>query len=449
MRPLTITTPKGMVEIFGKPLLYWIIKRLPVEITELIIVVGYKGDQIKKYFGETFEGRPITYIHQEKATGTAHALALCKHLLKPTESFLFLYADDLHSTAAMQRLIKQPLGVLVEEHKDPSRFGVVEADAKGRVVSMEEKPAKPKSNLVAVGVFMLDSRVFNYEPPRHANGEYFLHDQVAKMIHDHEVIIERTDFWHPIGYPHDIDAAEHLLRKEQKLSVAEQKTPVIIIAGGKGTRLPSQEQDKPKCLVEVAGKPILGWQIDELRSQGFTNIRLSLGYKAEMVVEWLKKSGNQNIGYSIETEPLGTGGGLRLAAQGTTTPFIAFNCDDIANVNFSALIRHSCGGAFNVITGVQFDGAYTFDSLVCDDYKRICEFKQRSQEVGSAVVNIGHYYLLPDVSAGMPEKFSNEKDLFPKLAKEGKLVLHSHTGYWLTANNADQIKSAREFFTKK
>ena len=442
MRPLTLETPKQMIDVLGKPLLYWIIKRLPAEITELVIVVGYKGDQIKKYFGERFEGLPITYVTQEKPTGTAHALALCRHLLGADERFLFIYADDLHDTAAMSRLLKHPMGVLAKAHPDPSRFGVIEADKQGRVLSMEEKPAKPKSNLVAVGVFVLDSRVFDFEAPRHTSGEYFLHDQVAKMIGSHNIVMEQADFWHPVGYPHDVDAAEKILAHPPK----DHDTPVILIAGGKGTRLPEAEQNKPKCLVEVAGKPILEWQIEELRKQGFTNIRLALGYKAEMVVEWLKKSGNQNVTYSIEPEPLGTGGGMKLAAEGIRVPFLAFNCDDLADVSFAGLIRHSCSGRYNVITGVQFDGAYTFDSLVCDEHKKVCEFRQRSQEVGSAVVNIGHYYLLPEALADMPRSFSNERDLFPKLAKEGKLVLATHTGYWLTANNAEQIEGARKHF---
>jgi NDP-sugar pyrophosphorylase family protein len=68
--------------------------------------------------------------------------------------------------------------------------------------------------------------------------------------------------------------------------------------------------------------------------------------------------------------------------------------------------------------------------------------------VGDAMVNIGHYYLRPDIFDGTPDSFSSEKDLFPRLAKEGKLVLYTHTGYWLTANNAEQIKGTRDFFAK-
>ncbi len=445
MRPLTLETPKCMVEVLGRPLLEYIIEGLPAEITELIIVVGYKGEQIKKHFGERFAGRPIEYVWQEKPLGTGHALHLCKHLIKPGEKFLYMLADDLHSTEAMRRLIKHGLGVLVREHEDPTKFGVLEVDARDRILGIEEKPKEPKTNLVAVGVYVFDSTFFDYPMPISHRGEYEYIEPLVAMIKEKDVFVERTDFWHPVGYPHDIDEAERIL----STSPSPRNVPVIIIAGGRGTRLPEHEQDKPKCLVEIAGKPILAWQLEELQKQGFSNIRISLGYKAEMVIAWLKENDHQNVVCSIEKEPLGTGGGLRLAAEGITTPFIAFNCDDLADVNFSALIRHGCSGKYNVITGVQFDGAYTFDSLVCDDFRRVCEFKQRSTEIGSAIVNIGHYYLLPSVFDAMPKVFSNERDLFPKLAAAGSVVLHTHTGYWLTANNAEQIKGARAFFAKK
>lgn len=450
MRPLTLEKPKGMTEIFGRPLLAYIIERLPSEITEIILVIGYKGEQIKEYFGNEFAGRPITYVWQEKPLGTGHALHLCKDRIGKGERFLYMLADDLHSTEAVSRLIKHGLGVLVHEHKDPSRFGVLEVDAQGRILGIEEKPKQPKTNLVAVGVYVFDSTFFDYPMPISGRGEYEYIEPLQAMIKQRDIFIERTDFWHPIGFPHDIDAAERAISKTQGAGDAlAKKTPVIIIAGGKGTRLPLEEQDKPKCLVEIAGKPIIQHQIDMVRSQGFENIIVSLGYKGEQVVQWLKESGYENVQCILEKEPLGTGGGIKLAAAGIKTPFIAFNCDDLADVNLAALIRHGMGGKYNVMSGVKFDAAHTFDSLVCDEFKKICEFKQRSPEVADATVSIGHYYLLPEIFEGTPSSFSIERDLFPKLAKEGRLVLHAHTGYWVTANNEEQIKSARDFFAKK
>lgn len=449
MRPLTLETPKPMVDILGRPLLVWIVEALPAEITELVFVVGYKAEQIQKYFGEKYEGRSVRYVYQEKPLGTGHALMLCKDFIAPGEKFLFMIGDDLHSPVSIKKLISEEFAMLVHEHENPRAFGVVEVDSHDRVIGFEEKPERPKSNLVSPAVFVMDDRIFKYPPVLHPKGEYFAVDQINQMMKDVPLRAIRSDFWHPVGEPHQITTAEQaLLARGARHEAQKNATPVVIIAGGKGTRLPAEEQYKPKCLVEVAGKPILAHQLDLLRAQGFENITLSLGYKAQMVVDWLKSSGNESVKYVVETEPLGTGGGLRLAAGNFKEPFIAFNCDDLADVDFAGMIRHSCGGKYNVIVGMKFTAAQTFDSLICDEYKRVCEFRQRSTEIGDAIVNIGHYYLLPDIFDGMPAAFSNERDLFPRLAAAKKLVLQTHTGYWLTANNAEQIAGAREFFKK-
>ena len=449
MRPLTLETPKPMIRVLGKPLLHWIIESLPSEITELIIVVGYKGEQIKEYFGNRFEGRSVSYVWQEKPLGTGHALHLCKEFIQPGERFLFMFADDLHSAGAIKRLVQRGVGILAQEYEDPRPFGVLEVDAQDRVIGIEEKPKQPKSNLVAVGVYVFDSTFFKHPMPLSARGEYEYIEPLRAMLREMAVVVERTDFWHPIGQPHQIDSAERILAGTQKLLHPYADTKVIIIAGGRGTRLPAQEQDKPKCLVEVAGKPILAWQLENIRRQGFHRIHLALGYKAEAVIAWLTQSKNMDITYTVEEKPLGTGGALKLAMGEERKPFIALNADDLADVNYESLIRHSLGDKHSVVAGRAIDDVRTFGSLVCDDYKRICDFKEKSPEPQSGVVSIGHYYLTPDVFVGMPEAFSIERDVFPKLAAALKLILCSHAGnYWLTTNTAEQLAEARNYFAK-
>ncbi|MEK7555089.1 MAG: sugar phosphate nucleotidyltransferase, partial [Patescibacteria group bacterium] len=358
---------------------------------------------------------------------------------------------DLHSPKAIEKLIRNhELGLLVTEHPNPSRFGVVYTDAKGNVTEMVEKPEAPKSNLVTIGVYVLDDRIFKYKLVRHERlGEYFLPELFQQLLKEYPMTVEKSDFWHPIGYPKDVESAEMIIRKQGEGNMRENKTPVFIIAGGKGTRMPESEKDKPKVLVEIAGHPMLHWQIEELRKQGFSNITLSLGYRAETVVEWLKKSGNHDIRYVIEPEPLGTGGGLKLAIAGIKEPFLAMNADDIADVNFRALIRHGGDGRWNVLTGFQITDARAFGLLKCDEYKKICSFEEKKPDAtDGGLVNIGHYYLLPDVFDGTPDAFSIEHDVFPRLASAGKLLLYDHPGYWLPTGTTEQLAMTREYFAK-
>ncbi len=216
MRPLTLKKPKPMLELLGKPILHHIWELLPREINEVILVVGYKAEQIRAYFGDRFLGKKLTYVIQQEKKGTADALFLARPHLDPKEKFLLLYADDLHSKESIEKCLATEQGILVYPVKNPKEFGVVITDKKGNIADIEEKPKAPKTNIAAVGVYVLDSRIFNYPPTRSENGEYYLTSMIAKMLKDHPVQAVETSFWHPIGYPDDLAAAERILQKRKK-----------------------------------------------------------------------------------------------------------------------------------------------------------------------------------------------------------------------------------------
>lgn len=219
MRPLTENVPKPMLPLLGKPLLEHLLESLPKEIDEVVLVVGYRAEKIREYFGERFGRFHIRYVYQEKPLGTAHALTLArKHLSKGR--FLSLYADDLHGREDFEHLLEHPLSVLVKKVKNPERFGVVALGKKGAVVSITEKPSQPESDLVVTGPAVLDERIFDYEPMRHDTGEYFLSEAIGMMVREHPVKAVEQVLWIPIGYPEDLARAEALLAsvaRERKL----------------------------------------------------------------------------------------------------------------------------------------------------------------------------------------------------------------------------------------
>ena len=113
----------------------------------------------------------------------------------------------------------------------------------------------------------------------------------------------------------------------------------IILAGGLGTRLQSVVSDVPKCMAEVAGKPFLSYLFDYAKKQQFDHLILSLGYKSEVVLQWLDgKSYPFRISYIVEDSPLGTGGAIKLAFDKVETDkaFI-FNGDTFFNVDTALL----------------------------------------------------------------------------------------------------------------
>ncbi len=211
LRPLTLDRPKPMVLLKGKPLLAHIIDILPPEIDELIIVTGYLGEMIKDHFGEEYQAKKINYIEQCEPRGTAYATLLCQPFIKAGEKFLLLFADDLHSANSLKSALEHPLAIVTKETSTPEQFGIVEHDYNHRVIGIEEKPEEPKSNLAAVGVYVLDDRIFNMPMPTEKNGEIYLTEMIAELAREHEVRAVISDFWHPIATPEDLLAAEKIL----------------------------------------------------------------------------------------------------------------------------------------------------------------------------------------------------------------------------------------------
>lgn len=213
MRPLTLERPKPLIAVAGRPILGHIIDALPKEIDEVIFVVGYKAEMIKEHFGKTYNGRSITHVHQRTVTGTAGALRLAKPFLK-NGRFMLMCGDDIHGGDAIKEALSYPLALLVAEHSNPSKFGVIELATDGSLAHIVEKPDVPPSNLVSTGAMVLDDRIFEYEAKRHGNGEYYVPDALNLLAKDHRVAVVRQNIWIPIGYPEDIPIAEKRLRKK-------------------------------------------------------------------------------------------------------------------------------------------------------------------------------------------------------------------------------------------
>ena len=221
MRPLTENKPKPLLTVGGKTILEQIVSRLPEEVNELILVIGYLGQQIIDFCGEEFLDRKVQYVWQERKLGTYHALKICESHIEEGERFLMLFADDIHGGEGIEECLKYERALIVEETNEPWKFGIVELADDKSIINIVEKPPRlpagrenPPSNLASTGVLLLDSRIFNYEADLHPNGEYYLTSALSKMLKDgHKVYAVKSTLWLPIGYPEDIQKAEEELEK--------------------------------------------------------------------------------------------------------------------------------------------------------------------------------------------------------------------------------------------
>jgi len=214
LRPLTEDTPKPLIKVSGKPLLDHIVESLPSSVDELIIVTGYLEEKIKKHCGDNFHGRKVTYVHQEEQKGTAHALWLCKDLLKGNGRFLFMFADDLHGPTDIARATSYSRSMLTLTTESPEKFGIVVRHPDGTLAEMIEKPEHPPSNLASTGVMVLDDNIFKFDPfATETKGEYYLTDVIAEYAKEYPIAVVEQSMWIPIGYPEDIQKAEYILEK--------------------------------------------------------------------------------------------------------------------------------------------------------------------------------------------------------------------------------------------
>lgn len=212
LRPLTDDKPKGMVLLNGKPLLEYVLEQLPDAVTDIIIIIGYRGEKIQEYFGSEWRGKSVHYIVQEKQIGTWNAVYLAKELIN--EKFIMLYGDDIGDKQAFTKGTEYEYCLFVAEKEHPERYGVVALNQDGTLKEVVEKPENPVGNLVNSGAMILSPDMFSITPFPHLRlGEYFLTDMLSVIAKEKPVAVVRQNQWITVTYPEDVTVAETLLRK--------------------------------------------------------------------------------------------------------------------------------------------------------------------------------------------------------------------------------------------
>src|SRR5246127_1633536 len=166
--PLTKITTKHLLPIYDRPMIYYPIQPLvDAGIQDILIVTGGRnsGDFLRLLAnGKEFGLKHINYTYQEGEGGIADALALAEHFADGQKICVVLGDNIIERDirAAADRFRQQPSGahILLKEVTDAERFGVAEVSG-DRIVSIEEKPAAPKSNYAVTGIYMYDATVFD------------------------------------------------------------------------------------------------------------------------------------------------------------------------------------------------------------------------------------------------------------------------------------------------
>ncbi|MEM0267620.1 MAG: glucose-1-phosphate thymidylyltransferase [Thermofilaceae archaeon] len=226
LRPLTFSGPKQLIEVAGKPVSQWVLEDLvSAGVREVAIVLGdVFPELVVQHYGDGSRfGARVTYVHQGRPLGIAHAVSLCREFVGG-DSFVVYLGDNLLQHGVKRYLEEFLAGgydamVLLKEVEDPTRFGVAQLGEGGRLVRLVEKPKVPPSNLALVGVYFFKPVIFEaidaIEPSW--RGELEITDAVQKLIDWGFDVGYRVveGWWLDTGKKDDVLAANYLLLDER------------------------------------------------------------------------------------------------------------------------------------------------------------------------------------------------------------------------------------------
>jgi len=222
----------------------------------------------------------------------------------------------------------------------------------------------------------------------------------------------------------------------------------IILAGGLGTRLRSVISDLPKCMAPVDGQPFLKHIIRYLLSQGIEKFIFSLGYKHEIIEEFLKDQfPTLNYQSSIEEETLGTGGGIQLACKRITVEDVFIvNGDTLfkADLQNTALF-HAEKNAECTLLLKPMQNFNRYGVVELDNDFTVKNFKEK-QFFQSGDINAGVYILNIEsfLDKGFPEKFSFEKDYLEKFYSQKRIFGMIQDKYFIDIGIPEDYQRAQE-----
>lgn len=263
LRPITHTQNKHLIPIANKPILHYAIEAVrDAGIKEIGIVYAADSGEVPKSIGDGKQwGVKISYIPQKAPLGLAHVVKISEKFIGK-DDFIFYLGDNM-VVGGVKRFIdefqksKYNCFITLAKVKDPERFGVPEIRG-NRIVRVEEKPKKPKSEYAVAGIYIYDHHIFeavnNIKPS--GRGEYEISDAHQYLIDKGYKIgfSEITGWWKDTGKPSDLLEANRLVLDNITPSIRGSVDSESVVAGkvviGKGARIINSEVRGPAIIGE-------------------------------------------------------------------------------------------------------------------------------------------------------------------------------------------------------
>lgn len=223
----------------------------------------------------------------------------------------------------------------------------------------------------------------------------------------------------------------------------------IILCGGLSTRLGDITKDVPKILLEIGGKPIIDWQLDQLKMINVKEVVLAAGHLAHVLRNEVgdERNGIRLI-YAIEDRILGTGGAIRHAMGYLSSPeelTIILNGDILTTVDLKDMVSFLDSESDGIILGSYVDNVSSYGTLEYDTNYHLTAFKEKEGIQKAGFQNGGCYIFTKKAKRYFPEEetFSVEYDVFPKMKN---LFVYESDRPWIDVGVPERLKWARENF---
>jgi NDP-sugar pyrophosphorylase family protein len=198
LRPYTLSTPKPLLPVRGRPILDWTLSALPPAVGRVVVVVHYLADQIQGYLERQSNFSKWCTVHQAEPRGSGDALQTCAGQVE-SDRFLVVNGDDLFGARDLAALSEHRAAVLVQRVPESRRFGIVQLDRDGMLEGILEKPDLDGPGLANTGAYVLPKRIFTMELTRSSRGEYEITDYLTRLAQEQPVKIVEAKFWLPLG----------------------------------------------------------------------------------------------------------------------------------------------------------------------------------------------------------------------------------------------------------
>lgn len=229
----------------------------------------------------------------------------------------------------------------------------------------------------------------------------------------------------------------------------ERLEKVVIMAGGKGTRLDPFTKILPKPMIPIGDKPIIEIIMDKFYQQGFSEFILSLGYKAEIVKMYFSESNGRpyKVDFVCEEKPLGTAGALKLLVDKIKDTFIVANCDVILEINFADLLRHhhEHNNQLTIVGSVK-DFTIPYGVLKTEGQNLLAIDEKPNYHF---LVNTGLYVIEPQILKLIIDgELIHMTDLLQRVKEHGgKVGVYPHHGNWFDIGQWEDYRNTLRYFS--